>query len=195
MTAICWLDQVGVLAALAALDGVVILPTDTLPGLHARLDRPQALARLHALKGRTEARPFLVLCSDLAVVTVLTASLSTTVHRFLTRLWPGPFTAILPAAKHLSVSTVAVRVPEPESLRGLLARSGPLASTSANQAGCEPALDVSAAAELFPELPVWRAALPASCGKASALVDLTGDRPRTIRPGRIALPPWDDVLG
>ena len=126
MTATRWLDQDGVLAALAELDGVVILPTDTVPGLHARLDRPQALARLRALKGRTEARPFLVLCADLAVVTALTASLSTTVHHFLTRLWPGPFTAILPAAEHLSVATIAARVPEPESLRGLLARSGPL---------------------------------------------------------------------
>ena len=188
-------DQDGVLAALAASDGVVILPTDTLPGLHARLDRPKALARLRTLKGRAEARPFLVLCADLAMATTLTASLSTAVHRFLTRIWPGPFTAILPAAGQLSVATVAVRVPEPESLRGLLARSGPLASTSANQAGCEPALDVTAATALFPELPVWRISLPASRGLASALVDLTGERPRTLRPGPLALPTWDDVPG
>jgi len=195
MTATRWLDQDGVLAALAGDDGVVILPTDTLPGLHARLDRPEAVARMRSLKGRTETRPFLVLCADPVAVEALAAPMSLAVCRYLTRLWPGPFTVILPAAEHLPGSTVAVRVPAPASLRKLLARSGPLASTSANRTGGEPATDVAEAAARFPELPVWRASLPASEGLASALVDLTGTKSRLIRPGPKVLPPCDDVLG
>jgi len=195
MTATRWLDQDGVLAALAADDGVVILPTDTLPGLHARLDRPEALIRMRALKGRSAARPFLVLCADPVVVAALTAPLSPAVCSYLARLWPGPFTVILPAAGHLPGATVAVRVPAPVSLRELLAQSGPLASTSANRAGDDPAVDVAAAVARFPELPAWRASLPASGGLASALLDLTGAEPHAIRPGPLVLPPWDDVLG
>ena len=195
MTATRWLDQDGVLSALAADDGVAILPTDTLPGLHARLDRPEAVTRLRALKGRAEARPFLVLCADPAMVETLTAPMSTMVSRYLTKLWPGPFTVILSAAGHLATSTVAVRVPAPVGLRELLARSGPLASTSANRAGGDPAVDVAQAVAQFPELPAWRASLPASEGLASALVDLTGTKPHSIRPGPMVLPPWDDVLG
>ncbi len=190
-------DLDAVLACLARPDGVAILPTDTICGLHARLDRPDALARIVDLKGRPDGKPMLVLVADAEAAGGLVADLPPDVGAYLGRLWPGPFTAVLPAAAGLPPQVVsaeggvAIRVPDREPLRGLLRASGPLASTSANRAGVEPAAEVAAAAGAFPTLPAWGADLGAA-GQASAVVDLRGGRPVLLRPGPMALPDWAD---
>jgi len=208
-------DRRRVLAALAAGE-VVLLQTDTLPGLHARLDRPAALTALVALKGRSAAKPFLVIAGSLAAAQALTRPWSRPVVAYLQACWPGPVTVILPAADQLprqvtgeretlpggavtsgpvaGPRTVAVRVPAPAALRQLLAESGPLASTSANRAGQPAAADLAAAVARFPHLPAWNPQ-PAQAGvAASALVDLTGAEPCLLRPGPVALPDWPGAV-
>jgi L-threonylcarbamoyladenylate synthase len=193
-----WLDRDRVLAVLAGADGVAILPTDTVPGLHARIDRPRALDRLSALKQRPPDQSYVVLCADVAQARGLVADLPPPVRDYLDRLWPGPFSAVLVAAAGLPLAvvapsgTVAVRIPGWPPLRELLRRSGPLASTSANPSGTPPATDLEAAAARFPELPLWRAAGPTGPTAPSALIDLTGDAPRVLRPGPQAPPSWGE---
>ena len=182
--------------ALSALSegAVLLMATDTLPGLHARLDRPEALSRLSTLKQRPADKPLLVLAPDLEVARTLTATLTPAMESQLARWWPGPFTVILPAGTDLPSAvvsprgTVAVRVPDHELLRGLLAGSGPLASTSANPAGQEPATDMVAACAMFPSLQAWAGSGCPGAFQASALVDLTGARPRILRQGPRPLP-------
>ena len=188
-------DLHAVLACLAGPDGVAILPTDTICGLHARLDRPGALARIVDLKGRPEGKPMLVLAADADGAADLVAGLPDDVADYLRRLWPGPFTAVLPAAAGLPPEVVsaeggvAIRVPDREPLRRLLRACGPLASTSANRAGEDPATDLAAASAVFPMLPAWSIDLGAA-GQASAVVDLRGGPPVLLRPGPLALPDW-----
>ncbi len=115
-----WLDRDGVLTLLAN-GAVAILATDTVPGLHARIDRPRALTQLSELKDRPLDQSYVVLCADAADVRSLAADLSFGVRDYLDRLWPGPFSAILVAAPGLpdavvaANGTVAVRVPLPTS--------------------------------------------------------------------------------
>jgi len=191
-----WLDRDGVAAALAAGE-VVLLETDTLPGLHARLDRPAALAAIAERKGRAAGKPLLVLAGSLEAALALTAPLAAATRDYLTRCWPGPITAVLPAIAGLPAAvapkgTVAVRVPEAVALRDLLVVTGPLASTSANRSGEPPALELADAIARFPGLAVWRDLAGATAGAASALVDLTGPRPRLLRAGPRDLPAWPD---
>lgn len=200
-------DRSDVLAALAAGE-IVLLQTDTLPGLHARLDRPAALAALGALKGRPRAKPFLVLAASPAVAQGLTRPWSPPVAAYLRACWPGPVTVVLPAAGHLppevaawpeaapenGLRTVAVRVPASAALRRLLDESGPLASTSANRAGEPPASDLKTAQLVFPHLPAWGLAPGQGTAAASALVDLSGPQPRLLRPGPVALPDWPGAV-
>jgi tRNA threonylcarbamoyl adenosine modification protein (Sua5/YciO/YrdC/YwlC family) len=192
-----WLDTAAVLSALA--DGaVVLLPTDTLPGLHARLDRPAALAAIDRIKRRPPGKPLLVLAADLAAAQALTATLDRSVLERLDELWPGPFTVILPgraglpAAVTSAEGTVAVRVPDWSPLRSLLTDCGPLASTSANRSGQAPSTDLGAARACFPTLPAWHVTALEAGSTASALVDLTGPRPRLLRAGPRPLPGADD---
>lgn len=193
------LDQAGILARLAA-GQVVLLATDTLPGLHARLDRPEALSQMSMLKGREPSKPFLVLAASLTQARLLTGSLPPPAVAFLAVCWPGPFSVVLPAAGGLpgcvvapgtdlqAAGTVAVRVPAWAALRQLLAASGPLASSSANPSGQPAAPDLDAAVRMFPSLAFWSREPEAAAGTASALVDLTGDRPCLLRCGPLPMP-------
>ena len=189
-------------AALAALDAgqVLLLQTDTLPGLHARLDRPAALEALNRLKGRPQDQPLLVLVDSLPTALALSAPLPPRVVAYLGACWPGPYTAVLPAIALLPPAvvapggTVAIRVPALPELCGFLSASGPLASTSANLAGQPAAPDMTAARQAFPQLAAWVAAPTAGLASASALVDLTGEQPRLLRPGPRPLPAWPDEI-
>ncbi len=190
-----WLGSAAILARLAAGE-VVLLATDTVPGLHARVDRPAALAALRALKERAADKPLLVLAASVDQAFGLVATVPPAVSAYLETCWPGPFTCVLPAAAGLPAAviaeagTVALRVPGWPALRELLAASGPLASSSANLAGRPAATGLEQAARDFPGLPVWSPAPLQAAGSASALLDLTGPSPRLLRAGPLAAPPW-----
>lgn len=193
------LDTAAAAAALAG-GGVLLLATDTICGLHARADRPEAIARILALKGRPPERPLLLLAASLAQALEWCAPLDAAQAATCAGAWPGPFTFLLPARGGLPVAlreaargTVAIRVPRRNDLRRLVALAGgALASTSANRTG-EPAIvGLAEALAAFPDLidGWWAGDPPASPegGVASALVDLTVDPPRVLRPGPEPLP-------
>jgi L-threonylcarbamoyladenylate synthase len=125
--------------------GVVLLPTDTIYGLHAVASDADAVQRIVAMKGRDEDKPLVVLASDLAQLRTLGVELSANAAAVLALLWPAPLTAILPLTRPLpaarGASSVATRIPAIAWLRDLIARTGPLASTSANRSGEPPLVD------------------------------------------------------
>lgn len=182
--------------AVAALDRgeVLLLNTDTLPGLHARVDRPAGLAALAATKGRAAGKPLLMLVASAAAARRLAEPLAERWGVLLAACWPGPFTFVLPSRVDLPVAvrsvsgTVAVRVPSRAPLRRLLERTGPLASTSANLEGQAPAAGLDEARRRFAELPAWDDGAPLPEGAASALVELAGEELRVLRPGPRPLP-------
>ena len=85
-----------VAARLLAAGGVVLLATDTLPGLHCRADDGGALARLLAIKARDPRKPLLLLCADATQALGLAMPLSGPVAAYARRCWPGPHTLVLP---------------------------------------------------------------------------------------------------
>jgi tRNA threonylcarbamoyl adenosine modification protein (Sua5/YciO/YrdC/YwlC family) len=82
--------------------------------------------------------------------------------------------------------TIAVRVPDHDFTRRLLAATGPLAVSSANVSG-EPAATTveSAQAQLGDSVAVYVDAGPATGGVPSTIVDLSGDVPAILREGAI----------
>lgn len=155
--------------------GVVLLPTDTIYGLHAVAANDAAVARIAQLKGRDEAKRFVVIAADVEQLRALGAE----VPEVLDQLWPARLTAVTRRGD----GTVAARVPDLAWLRELLASTGPLVSTSANRSGDPP---ITSIVELAKELENGvDAALDGGRleGKPSTIVDFTGATPHILREG------------
>jgi L-threonylcarbamoyladenylate synthase len=175
------------IAAILEKGGVVLLPTDTIYGLHAVATNDAAVARIAAIKGRDETKPFIVLAASIDQFPQLGIDAEPDLLVRLGSIWPAPLTTILPLRRPIAASrgasTLAVRIPDLEWLRTLAARTGPLVSTSANRSGEPP---VSLPSEIAPDLLQSLNAVvdtgPLS-GEPSAILDLSGDEPRFVREG------------
>ena len=165
-------DAIEEIASTLKSGGVVLMPTDTIYGLHAIAS---SAPRIAEIKGREENKPFVTIASSISQI----ESLKIVVPDVLRELWPAALTAILKKNN----STIAIRVPDLAWLRSLLERTGPLVSTSANRAGEPP---ITSPNQLAREL---RDALDGIVdagvreGKPSSIVDFTGDEPRVLREG------------
>ena len=157
---------------------VVLMPTDTIYGLHAVAANEEAVARIAEMKERDGRKPFIVLAASVDQLPPLGVTLAPQTAHALESLWPAPLTAVLPRG----TSTLAVRIPALDWLRTLIARTGPLVSTSANRSG-EPAVDRPQA--LAPDLQSGIDIVDGGVrnGEPSAILDLTGSEPRFIREG------------
>jgi tRNA threonylcarbamoyl adenosine modification protein (Sua5/YciO/YrdC/YwlC family) len=130
-------QQAASLAALEALDAgqLVIVPTETVYGVAAREDRPEAVKRLKALKGGRKA-PYSLAVADVQQLADRLKPLSGPATRIAKRWWPGPVTQVLPA---LEGPELGVRVVGHSWTRQMLdSCPSPVLLPSANHAG-EPA--------------------------------------------------------
>ena len=129
-------------AAVLRAGGVVVVPTDTVYGLAARPTDTDAVGAVYRIKGRPEGMPLPVLAASEEQVRALGVAFSDGARGLAARWWPGPLTlafAFDPEAPRPSWlagrDEVAVRVPDHDFLRGLLAETGVLVVTSANRHG------------------------------------------------------------
>jgi len=122
--------------------GLVVFPTDTVYGVGAAVDRPDAVARLYVAKGRPLDRPIPVLIADLDQLERLARDVNDAVLRLARRFWPGALTIVVPAQPWLPVEivrdtgAVGLRMPDhPVALAIIRAAGGAVATTSANRSG------------------------------------------------------------
>jgi L-threonylcarbamoyladenylate synthase len=186
-------------AALALRAGeVVAIPTDTVYGLAAAIDKPEAIDRLYAIKGRPDEKAIPVLITDPEHVKRLSPRVSATAARLAWSFWPGALTLVLPALPHLprgvsdvtgdGLQTVAVRVPDNALARAIIAAAGgALAVTSANRSGAAPALEareVDGFELSQPLLVIDGGRAPG--GVPSTIVLATSEQPEILRDGAIS---------
>jgi L-threonylcarbamoyladenylate synthase len=119
--------------------GVAVVPTDTVYGLAARLDRASAITRIFDLKRRPISKALPVLVPSVEAATRLGVFWPDAL-RMASEGWPGPLTLVVEASSPLPQvggdgSTVGLRVPDHSFTLELLRRCGPLAATSANRSG------------------------------------------------------------
>lgn len=161
---------------------IVALPTDTVYGIAAWLDLPDAIERLFAAKRRPPEKAVAVLLADVEQAWTLgerTPAAAALGERF----WPGGLTLVLrvrdgvrlPRVLAGGSPTIGVRVPDHDLPRALARVLGPLPTTSANVSG-EP--DARDAAEIAERLGTAAALVidggPIHGGPASTVVDCAG---------------------
>jgi L-threonylcarbamoyladenylate synthase len=117
---------------------VVAFPTETVSGVGARADLPEAVARLLAVKGREAEKKMAVLVAGIEGAERLVGALPATARRIAERWWPGPVTIVVPAA---GGETLGMRCPALEVTRRMVGYVGaPVFAPSANPSGLAPAL-------------------------------------------------------
>jgi len=122
--------------------GVVVVPTDTVHGIAAHPDHPEALARICTIKGRATGKPIALLAADVSAVERFGAQFSATAHSLAERYWPGALTLVLPCGETFE----GFRVPAHQGACALLAAcGGVLRVTSANLSGEMPAVSAVSA--------------------------------------------------
>lgn len=120
--------------------GVVVLPTDTVYGVAACVNQPDAIDRIYQLKQRPANLAIALLVADVEQAS-LVARLSSVEHAVAAELWPGALTLVLrrrdDADPRLGRAdgTVGLRSPASAFVRAVAAATGPLATTSANLSG------------------------------------------------------------
>lgn len=150
-------EAIDIAASALRAGSVIAMPTDTVYGLAAALDRPEALERLYALKHRPTEKAIPVLLSDVRHARQIARELPAEAAILARRFWPGALTLVVWANDDLPACvtstdcegrrTVALRIPNhPVALDIIAASGGALAVTSANRSGELPALDAGSIA-------------------------------------------------
>ncbi|HUZ90214.1 MAG TPA: L-threonylcarbamoyladenylate synthase [Candidatus Acidoferrales bacterium] len=186
-------DAAGIKQAAAAIlaGGVIAFPTDTVYGLAALASDSAAIQRIYEIKGRDQSRALILMVWSVEQLEGW-ARIEPRARSAMHLWWPGPLTLVVPAGPlarpPLSSDqsrSIGVRIPNhPLALKLLAAVAVPLATTSANRSGQEPALTAAASAQIQ-GLDAVLAGAAAPGGVPSAVVDLTRSRARLIRSGSI----------
>jgi L-threonylcarbamoyladenylate synthase len=196
-------------AALACLraGGLVAIPTETVYGLAADAERPDAVARVYAVKGRPTDHPLIVHLAGVDHLTGWVAEISPAVRVLGSTCWPGPLTMLVPRGPRASDAvtggraTVGVRAPAHPMTQELLGRfGGGLAAPSANPFGrVSPTTAEHVAADLAGLLEPGRDLVldggPCRIGVESTIVDLTSEPPQVLRAGAIDADEIERLLG
>jgi len=181
---------------------VVVLPTDTVYGVGCDAFQPEAVARVLAAKGRDRQMPPPVLIPSVRTVDGLARDVSASARALMEECWPGPLTVIVSAQPSLAWDlgethgTVALRVPDHAAALALLARTGPMAVTSANRTGSPAATTADDAKhQLGDAVSVYLDAGGSPLGVASTIVDATGAELRIVREGGVSADRLIEIVG
>ncbi len=130
---------------------VGVLPTDTVYGLVCSAAKEQSVQRLYQLKSR-EMKPGTLVAASVDQLVELGIP-----RRYLVAVqdyWPGAISIVIPLGLklpylHQGKGSIAVRVPGDEQFRDVLLQTGPLLTSSANQPGETPAVNINEAKHYF----------------------------------------------
>jgi L-threonylcarbamoyladenylate synthase len=160
------------IATKAIKDGkVLICPTDTVYGLICNFFNKKAIDKIYKIKKRPKSKLLPVFIKDIKMAKGL-VKIDKNQGKFLKKIWPGAVTVILEKNKN------ALRIPKNKFVLDLIKRAScPLAETSANLSGKEPAMDLKEIMSYFknrkiqPDLVISVGKLKKS--RPSKIIDLT----------------------
>lgn len=170
--------------------GLVAIPTETVYGLAGNGLDSDAVEKIFQVKGRPSDNPMILHIGKVEDLYPLVEEVPKEAQGLID-LWPGPLTLIFKKSQMVpdivtgGGDTVAVRMPDNEIAREIINLSGyPLAAPSANLSGRPSptnAHDVYSDLNGKIQLIIDGGACP--IGIESTVVDLSGDKPRILRPG------------
>lgn len=183
--------------------GNVIFPTETVYGLGADAMNSSAVKNIFVAKGRPSDNPLIVHISSIDMLCGIVESVSDSAQKLMDRFWPGPLTIILKKCKNVpyettgGLETVAVRMPRSETARSLIELAGvPIAAPSANLSGKpSPTTAQHCIDDMMGRVDAIVSGEACEVGVESTVLDMSGNTPVLLRPGKITLEQLKEVLG
>jgi len=168
-----------------------VIPTDTVYGLVARAADQAAVSRLYDLKKR-EQKPGTLIAASIKQLEELGLK-----HRYLKAVeqyWPGAVSVVIQAADpalaylHQGKMSLAVRIPDDKQLQTLLEQTGALLTSSANQPGEPPAVDIDQARQYFGDsVDFYQDGGDLSGRQPSTLIRIIDDAVEILREGAVKI--------
>lgn len=185
--------------------GLVAIPTETVYGLGANALDEEAVAKIFLAKGRPQDNPLIIHIAEPGELERYCRDIPDSAWLLAERFWPGPLTMVLPAKDCIprrttaGLDTVAVRCPHTAVTRQLIRLAGvPIAAPSANLSGKPSTTTAQHVLHDYGTDGKIDAVIdggPCRVGVESTIVDLTGEKPRLLRPGGITPEELTDLLG
>lgn len=181
---------------------LVAFPTETVYGLGADAKNPEAVKRIFAAKGRPAYHPLIVHIPDSAALEDWAIEIPGIAWKLAEHFWPGPLTIVLKKQPDVPMevtggqNTVALRVPaHPVALDLLKAFGGGIAAPSANRfCRISPTQASHVEEELGDKVDMILDGGACQVGLESTIVDLSGVKPRLLRPGQISKGEIEEVI-
>ncbi len=199
----CGAESVREAAKIIAAGGLVAFPTETVYGLGADALNAEAVGKVYAAKGRPSDNPMIVHIARASDIGRLTPMLSEDIVKLIDNFWPGPLTMVVkkkpgvPDVTTGGLDTVAVRMPDNETARALIAESGcPIAAPSANISGRpSPTKYQHVIEDLSGKIDAILCGEDCRVGIESTVIDMTSEVPTILRPGILTREQISAVLG
>ena len=181
---------------------LVAFPTETVYGLGADGLNGAAVDRIFAAKGRPNDNPLILHVAEKGDAFRLWAGEPPFAQKLMDTFWPGPLTLIyykadrVPPEVTAGLDTVAVRMPQSEAARALIAASGvPIAAPSANLSGKpSPTTAAHVLEDMDGRIPLILDGGPCRYGVESTVLSLAGT-PTILRPGAVTPEMLAAVIG
>ena len=196
---------------------LVGMPTETVYGLAADADQPEAVERIFAAKGRPKDHPLIVHVAGgstaqwQAAVQHYAQDVPAFAERLMAAFWPGPLTVILPRQPGVGLAaaggqdSIGLRCPGHPVAQALLqacqtAGIHGLAAPSANRFGRVSPTTATHVQDEFQALLDDDALIildggPCPVGIESTIVDCSRGRPVLLRPGMIPVSALEEAAG
>jgi len=191
--------------------GLVALPTETVYGLGADAENPDAVAQIFAVKERPTNHPLIVHLAPEADLSQWASEIPDEAKKLVAAFWPGPLTLILKRAPHVPAAvaggqgTVGLRCPLHPVAQALLREfkngKGGIAAPSANRFGHVSPTTAQHVRDEFGNDARIGAILDggqSEVGIESTILDLSRiatHGPVLLRPGRIGADDIERVIG
>ncbi len=183
---------------------LVAFPTETVYGLGASIQHPEAIARIFQVKKRPADNPLIVHIHSIEQVEELAEEIPAVFYILAIHFWPGPLSCVLkrkpsvPSIVSAGLDSIAIRIPSHSLALELIRRVGsPLVAPSANLSG-KPSS--TCAAHVLEDFQGQIAGIldggKSLLGIESTVVDLRKEGEVVLlRPGSIGIEDLERVLG
>ena len=173
---------------------IAAIPSETVYGLAANAFSPEVVAAIYRAKGRPPGNPLIVHVATAAMARECASEWPVLAERLAGHFWPGPLTLVVPRSSRIpdivaaGGRTVGLRWPSHAFFQSVIKECGfPLAAPSANPSDqLSPTTAEHVIAGLGERIPLIVDAGACAVGIESTVVDVTGQRPRVLRPGIIS---------